>query len=1219
MWCAGWWGGHNQCGMSLVEFVFHTFIREFIFLNFKVLVEGRAKSRAAILNRPSALNALTPSMVGRLSRLYESWEDNSDIGFVMMKGNGRAFCSGADVVTLYELIKEEDHSNRDKATYFGCVYWNLNPKVLLFAGQSYSVSVGKRGKVEECKKFFQTLYKFVYLLGTYLKPNVAILDGVTMGSGAGISLPGMFRVVTDRTKEGEEKQRTSTTKSYQSYKEAFNTSRWPTEATKKMEIQSSVAGLDISGGISASGEDVLNRCVVGRCGGFIETEEETTLKNHLYWAWIKVRGDGKKIPKELEISDEGFVYQILIWTEATVTVRKKEVAGLCPKDNRGQKPFLMKEVMSEVTCLCPEVNRGQKSFLMKEVVQPQLSHVETSNGGEFLNSPTCAKGRKYKDQIKKKKQMGLLDPLVLNAASPALSGLKDTSEDIINIEIFANSQEPKLTNRYEHLGNQMEEKERHAGEISQLREVAIIENATYLCNGGEGEKQIVEKEGESSIVIAVEAAVPLKVQAPTEVLQSTNSIEWIQQNIMRLSREFGVDFKGCKVSSLGMYIVTCSFSRKTQEFQWHMTGVYGPNDKQEREETWWEIGAARGLATGPWVLCGDFNTTKHPLEKKNYNRISKAMTDFSEFIEDMELVDPELIGGSTHGGEVNTKYLSLRTGDCRHQITMKESRASGILLTILKPDYILASKLKALKTKLKEWSKTTQGNLGAQKQNVLSQLVELDMIQEQRELNEEEIASRVEEEDNTFLMAAFEEQEILESIKACAEDKAPGPDGYSMAFFKQCWEVIKKDLIAAIRNFHEKGFFERSLNATFVALIPKKWVQYEQFAAKAKSNRWIRGFQQSPVSASTGVRFIYPINEVLELENLAIKLGGTVGKLPIIYLGMLLGANSKSLGIWNGVIEKYEKLTSWKSQYLSRGGSIKGVLSSWNNDGNASSQEERWKIVPACIWWTVWNGMGGIRDVYSNPEAQVGFHPDAGASYYLSRLPGYLGKCNKILLISRFLCGNMLVREYLALTGGKLNGVEMIACGLATHYSLKERLPWMEERLGKLITDDPLVIESSLAQYGDLVYPDTTSVLHKFEKIDKCFSQDTVEEIIEALEREAAESHDEWCNTVLNKIKAASPLSLKVALKSIREGRFQPLDQCLVREYRISDNWVSKKVSDDFCEGVRARLVDKDFAPKWGPARLEEVTTDMVDCFFIPLDELEPELNLATAIREPSM
>ncbi|KAK6778520.1 hypothetical protein RDI58_025238 [Solanum bulbocastanum] len=240
------------------------------------------------------------------------------------------------------------------------------------------------------------------------------------------------------------------------------------------------------------------------------------------------------------------------------------------------------------------------------------------------------------------------------------------------------------------------------------------------------------------------------------------------------------------------------------------------------------------------------------------------------------------------------------------------------------------------------------------------------------------------------------------------------------------------------------------------------------------------------------------------------------------------------------------------------------------------------------------------RTIYSNPEAQIGFHPDAGASYYLSRLPGYLG-------------------EYLALTGEKLNGVEMIACGLATHYSHNERLPWIEERLGKLITDDRLVIENSIAQYGEIVYPDTRSVLHKFEKIDKCFSQDTVEEIIEALEREAAESHDEWCNTALNKIKEGSPLSLKVALKSIREGRFQPLDQCLVREYRISVNWVSKRMSDDFCEGVRARLVDKDFAPKWDPTWLEKVTTDMVDCFFIPLDELEPELNLATAIREPSM
>lgn len=240
------------------------------------------------------------------------------------------------------------------------------------------------------------------------------------------------------------------------------------------------------------------------------------------------------------------------------------------------------------------------------------------------------------------------------------------------------------------------------------------------------------------------------------------------------------------------------------------------------------------------------------------------------------------------------------------------------------------------------------------------------------------------------------------------------------------------------------------------------------------------------------------------------------------------------------------------------------------------------------------------KTVFATPETQMGFHPDAGASFYLSRLPGYLG-------------------EYLALTGEKLNGVEMIACGLATHYSLTARLPLIEERLGKLITDDPSVIESSLEQYGDLVYPDKRSVLHKIEMIDKCFCHDTVEEIINALENEASSSYDEWSATALKKLKEASPLSLKVTLRSIREGRFQPLDQCLAREYRISLVGITKRVSDDFCEGVRARLVDKDFAPKWDPPSLGEVTKDMVDCYFTRLDEFEPELELPTALREPYM
>lgn len=60
------------------------------------------------------------------------------------------------------------------------------------------------------------------------------------------------------------------------------------------------------------------------------------------------------------------------------------------------------------------------------------------------------------------------------------------------------------------------------------------------------------------------------------------------------------------------------------------------------------------------------------------------------------------------------------------------------------------------------------------------------------------------------------------SVKACSGDKAPGPDGFSMAFFIQCWEIIGADVIAAVQNFFEQGLFEKGFNATFVALIPKR-------------------------------------------------------------------------------------------------------------------------------------------------------------------------------------------------------------------------------------------------------------------------------------------------------------------------------------------------------------------------------------------------------------
>ncbi|XP_030965550.1 3-hydroxyisobutyryl-CoA hydrolase-like protein 1, mitochondrial isoform X1 [Quercus lobata] len=237
------------------------------------------------------------------------------------------------------------------------------------------------------------------------------------------------------------------------------------------------------------------------------------------------------------------------------------------------------------------------------------------------------------------------------------------------------------------------------------------------------------------------------------------------------------------------------------------------------------------------------------------------------------------------------------------------------------------------------------------------------------------------------------------------------------------------------------------------------------------------------------------------------------------------------------------------------------------------------------------------KTVFATPETLIGFHPDAGASFFLSHLPGHLG-------------------EYLGLTGQKLNGAEMISCGLATHYAHSSKLDLIEEQLGKLDTDDPSVIETSLEKCSDLVYLDNISVLHRIEILDKCFSHDTVEEIIDALESETSKTNDAWCISTLRRLKEASPLGLKVSLKSIREGRFQTLDQCLIREYRMSLQGISNQVSRDFCEGVRARMVDKDLAPKWNPPSLEQVSKDMVEHYFSPLSKSEPDLELPTELRE---
>jgi len=119
-------------------------------------------------------------------------------------------------------------------------------------------------------------------------------------------------------------------------------------------------------------------------------------------------------------------------------------------------------------------------------------------------------------------------------------------------------------------------------------------------------------------------------------------------------------------------------------------------------------------------------------------------------------------------------------------------------------------------------------------------------------------------------------------------------------------------------------------------------------------------------------------------------------------------------------------------------------------------------------------------------------------------------------------------------------------------------------------------------------------------KIDAWFAHDRMQDIAAGLQRDGSE----LAQSTLKTLNEKSPRGMVVALKLLRLARrSSSLQECLVREYRAA---LQVFASDDFREGVRAAVIDKDRSPRWSPPRIEDVTTEMVAPYFaeIGADEL---------------
>ena len=207
------------------------------------------------------------------------------------------------------------------------------------------------------------------------------------------------------------------------------------------------------------------------------------------------------------------------------------------------------------------------------------------------------------------------------------------------------------------------------------------------------------------------------------------------------------------------------------------------------------------------------------------------------------------------------------------------------------------------------------------------------------------------------------------------------------------------------------------------------------------------------------------------------------------------------------------------------------------------------------------------RTLFAMPETGIGLFPDVGGGWFLPRLPGATGM-------------------WLALTGARLKGEDVLAVGVATHFA-----------------DEPAGLAGKLCEQGvsaldSLKTKAEPSFAEHQGEIDACFGKDSVEGIVSALKAGSG-----WAQSQAETLASKSPLTMKIAHRQLTEGgKMSDFRDNMRMEYRIGGRLVC---TENFIEGVRAVLVDKDHNPNWEPPTLEAVSDDLVDSFFAPLGENE--------------
>ncbi|KAH7437211.1 hypothetical protein KP509_05G060800 [Ceratopteris richardii] len=236
------------------------------------------------------------------------------------------------------------------------------------------------------------------------------------------------------------------------------------------------------------------------------------------------------------------------------------------------------------------------------------------------------------------------------------------------------------------------------------------------------------------------------------------------------------------------------------------------------------------------------------------------------------------------------------------------------------------------------------------------------------------------------------------------------------------------------------------------------------------------------------------------------------------------------------------------------------------------------------------------RTVLAMPENGIGLFPDIGFAHIAARSPG-----------------NGAVGAYLALTGARINNpADALFSGIGTHFVPSENLTLLKEALlhTDFSSDAYGAVHSVLSQFTSSVDSEA-SLKRLLPSIVSCFGGGkSVMESIAALKKEQMSSDpkvSEWATGALTGLAKGAPFSLCITQQHFHavaaaacnmDNELQEIKQIegvMKMEYRLA---LRTAIRDDFIEGVRAVVIDKDQNPKWKPANLEDVDANgVIECF----------------------